>query len=301
MQMMEICEKIGDNLRETIEGKQIFDLRNCLYEELEDENIDLIEKTLKRAPYGLHFNRFDYAKKIFEFNRDNIYLKNNIEKILGNSLFMKLVDLTKRLYLVSEEIKQHAFSNEIKYTLTKNITISPEIIRSIQDLAVECQKTDVMQHMIINMSKPEFKTVIYEFDQIGENDLSYPYSKVARNFIYGLYNKGLDKDVVNSVYLFLSVYKSIGEIIYNSFFDKILFVKEADIIYRYKNLGNISALYINLNPNLISTIKKEQWVIKIEKKNSKFLYAQVYKKNFSFKTRNDHMRFIYKAIEYNFL
>lgn len=284
MGVMEKCKIIGEELRGTEEGKKAIEIYKSIIDNFEydiDRQLFMADGQVK---WGLHFYVTDAVVSLLKLNTNNEPIKESVNRILGNSNISDCVLAMNQIGKFVEQISICVFQNQVQYYLPTQVHATPKLIRAVQDLSVQCQKTKVLQKMLKQMQlDKDINKIIEELDKMKRTVMSPPYSKDHREIIKKIYAKGYKKENVELVYCFFNIIDMINQTIYDSFMDRIFQVKEEELIsFRKKQIGDLELVKFYLVPDNNTFEGKDKWIIRVERNDGKVLYGQIFNKYMRF-------------------
>ncbi len=277
MSIMKISELIGQELRNTSEGKQVLQLYTKVLNDL-DKDINLFFQLEKKFTWGLHFYIIGSINSLLKANvevYDELF-KNDIKKDTLNECAnqMKLIgDFVEKLTL--SIIKMN-----VQHISPKGISVTPKLVRYIQDLSVEYQKVDIIQQIMIKANRNfNFINLVNDFNEMRNTVIGTPYTKKDREIIKKLSLTGYDKEEIKLVYVFDNINRIIRQTIYDSFIDKILKISQQEELeeVRQKNVGMLKVVRLKFKPEE-SIDSYNKWIIKLEQTDGSIIYGQIDKK-----------------------
>lgn len=281
MSVMKICEAIGVELQNTKEGRKALKVYSNLLDELDDFDKDLFLKSSHRVQWGLHFYTTEAVFGLLKANVENKYLCEQVKRILSNKYKEECVEVTHPIGDFVSNISISVFRNNVQYSLSHQVKATPKLIRLIQDLSVQCQKTKVLQAISKKFQTDlNFKNLISEFDRIHKNIIAPPYSKSDRVIIKKISSLGYSKNDVELVYSFINIMAMIKQTIYDSFMNDIYVIKEeSDIIsIKEKQVGKLKVIKIKFVPSAESITSQNKWIMRIEKNDGTIMHGQIFSK-----------------------
>ncbi|MCB2291899.1 hypothetical protein LGK97_19570 [Clostridium sp. CS001] len=202
MSVMGICEAIGIELQNTEEGIGALKKYSSLLGGLNEDDKYLFLQSSNKVQWGLHFYITEAVVDLLKANIENEYLGSEVQRILLNKYIDVCIKPMHSLGDFISSISMSVFQNNVQYSLPSEVRATPKLIRLIQDLSVECQKTRVLQELVPKFqSGSNFQKLLTEFDLLHKDIIAPPYSKSDRVIVKRLSLLGYSKNDVELVLL----------------------------------------------------------------------------------------------------
>jgi len=281
MSILEKSEKIGYELRNTVEGKRVLALFEEISRHPQEVTVDFFQ-LINRHYVRIHFYAIQHAIDVLKGNAGHEILGSWIEKVLSIDAVTEFGAANIPIGNFVEEISKAGFGNKVKYELPRDITFTPELVRLSNSLTVECLRTNYLQRFLKEFqTKPEFHAAIKRFDELRGATPILPYSKEDRSILHQLKKEFHGQCEVDLLYSLVSVVSYIKCMIFDSFYDNIFEVyEETDIISRkQKKLNGCIYNKLRLQPSIKYLDPKTGWILKIHGADGSITYGQIFKKN----------------------
>ncbi len=290
MSIVEKCIVVGENLRETREGVIALQANESFVESLNEIERSIFVPLFHRLQWGLHFSTNAMCVELLRYNTNTSGIGAVVANILSNPRLDSMVETMKPLLLFANNFNQVAFQQVVPYVLPEMIQATPALIRSIQDLMVECQKIKFTQQIIKRMQDEEFRKQMNKYDvAIAQFKRNPPCSKKDRALIKELIKQGCNKDDVELIHAFVTLRLLILQTIYESFMGKIFYLDEVgDVLQTKKHeLREITFLKMKLIPKKESMTREEKWTLVIRKEDGSKVYGHVHEKQIFYSMEMD--------------
>lgn len=288
MSILEKSERIGCELKNTIEGKYALQLHKAISQHPQETTFEFF-KLINRYYIQGHFFSVQHALDILKSNVDNEVIGTLVRGLLSINEIHDFAAANIPIGKFVEEISKVAFGNEVKYELPKDVSFTPELVRLSNSLTVECLRTNVLQRFLAEYhTKPEFITAIQKFDELRGAKPIVPYSKEDRRILSILKKEFGEKCEVELLYSLVSMMSYIKCMIFDAFYDNIFEIyEETDIISRkQRNLTNAIYNRLVLRPDIRTLGPTTGWIIKIHNLDGSVTYGQVFKKTMHWTKEN---------------
>lgn len=288
MSILEKSERIGRELKNTIEGKYALQLHKAISQHPQETTFEFF-KLINRYYIQGHFFSVQHALDILKSNVDNEVIGTLVRGLLSINEIHDFAAANIPIGKFVEEISKVAFGNEVKYELPKDVSFTPELVRLSNSLTVECLRTNVLQRFLAEYhTKPEFITAIRKFDELRGAKPIVPYSKEDRRILSILKKEFGEKCEVELLYSLVSMMSYIKCMIFDAFYDNIFEIyEETDIISRkQRNLTNAVYNRLVLRPDIRTLGPTIGWIIKIHNLDGSVTYGQVFKKTMHWTKEN---------------
>ena len=277
MSILEKCEQIGKELQNSDAGKKTINSLSVIKTYLPDHSLFL--RLINQHYVTYHFATPDYAVFVLNNNRDNEVLKQEIESDLKKeSLLKEYAKNSSVLNNFIDELCISAFGTQVFYEYSNVIGYTPQLIRLSNSLAVECQRTNIIQQFLSAPDRNTLFELAKEYDKSTQNTVLLPFSKRERQLFNGLLSKGFNKNLVQTLQRFVDLKAIMKTVIYESFYNKTLEVDISKVkkIRRitYKNACSIRITMVTLdfqNGWIIKLIDGDsQYYILVKQKTTRF-------------------------------
>lgn len=283
MSILDKCEKIGIELRRTKEGNHVIsclDRINKSPEDLKSEFFNIVNKNYIK----LHFYSIPNAIEILKANISNPSLGIIVKRILQIEGLEEFGDSNIPIGNFIENLSITSFSNTVKYQLSKDVQVTPELVRLSNALTVECLRINILQQIIKEKdTNPKFVEIIKRFDDFKLSDL-VPFSKLDRKNIKIIKNEYKDTNTVDLAYSLIYILKYIKSMIFDSFYENIFEVDESkDVISKkQKTIGKCCVVKLVMNQNIKNMSHNIGWILKLHSSDGSVLYGQIFHKIINF-------------------
>lgn len=282
MSVLEKCERIGAELRKTKEGHVAIENFAKITKNPQDLPTDFF--SVVNRHYTLHFYSIQNAILLFEANRDNEMVGFLAQNILSVKGIRELGESNIPIGKFVEELGLLAFSNSVKYQLPADITATPELIRLSNALTVECQRINLVQQFGKEFyTDTKFQEAVNRFDVLKSSEPVIPLSKEDRNILKAL-KKEFPNTKVEMIYSLFSTITYIKCMIFDSFYENIYEVYEADnvIAFKEKTLNNRKFMKLVMHPTIKTMNPNTGWILKLHCNDNSVRYAQIFYKSMNF-------------------
>lgn len=284
MSILEKCEKIGIELRETKEGKIVLNSLSEIKKNPQELTVELFN-LINKDYLQMHFFAVKNAISIFENNTENPMLGMLVKDILSIPRLKDFGEENLPLGYFVEKLSIMSFNNLVKYQLPNEVTVTPELVRLSNALTVECLRINLIQQMIKEYhSNPEFLKATKQFEYLSGGTQIIPLSKQDR-YNYKLLKKEYpDSNYADLIYSFYRILTYIKSLIFDSFYDNIFEVYEAEdvVIRKEKQLNQYTYIKLYILPNKKTFGMNTGWILKLHNKNNTISYAQIFSKKIEF-------------------
>lgn len=280
MSILEKSERIGQELKNTIEGQHALELHKTILQYPQETTFEFFQLINRYYIQG-HFFSAQHALDILKGNVDNEVLGALVKNILSISEIHDFAAENIPIGKFVEEISKVAFGNEVKYELPKDVSFTPELVRLSNSLTVECLRTNILQRFLKEYhTKPEFIAAIRRFDELRGAKPIVPYSKEDRKILSVLKKEFGEKCEVDLLYSLVSMMSYIKGMIFDAFYDNIFEVyEETDIISRkHRALTNCVYNRLILHSDIRTIGPKTGWILKLHNLDGSVTYGQIFKK-----------------------
>lgn len=298
MGILEKCEKIGIELRRTLEGEKVINLLSLIKTNPQELTLEFF-KLINYQYVRIHFFAVQYAIDILENNVENQLLGELVKSILAIDDIKEFGQANIPIGQFVEKLAIISFNNSVKYELPTEITVTPGLVRLSNSLTVECQRTNLVQRFAKEYyTDPLFPKAIKRFDELREAMPILPFSKEDR-IILKTIKKEYPNTKVDLFYLLISVITYIKCMIFDSFYDRIYEVSEPnDVLFRKeKALGKHKLIKLTLHPNKKILDANTGWILKLTNNDGSISYAQIIKKQIKWTQTETNITI--KALIYN--
>lgn len=280
MSILEKSERIGRELKNTIEGQHALELYKMISQYPQETTFEFFQ-LINRYYIQAHFFSIQHALDILKDNVDNEVLGTHVRKLLSINEIHDFAAANIPIGKFVEEISKVAFGNEVKYELPKDVSFTPELVRLSNSLTVECLRTNILQRFLAEYhTKPEFIAAIQRFDELRGAQPIVPYSKEDRKILGTLKKEFGAKCEVDLLHLLVSMMSYIKDMIFDAFYDNVFEIyEETDIISRkQKALANCIYNRLILHPDMRTVGPKTGWIMKIHNLDGSVTYGQIFSK-----------------------
>jgi hypothetical protein len=284
MSILEKCEKIGIELRKTQEGKSVLQALSTIQESPEELTVELF-KLINKYYVQMHFFAIKNSIAVFENNTDNPIIGNLVKRILSINGLAEFGEINLPLGHFVEKLSVMSFNNSVKYQLPDEISITPELVRLSNALTVECQRINLVQEIIKEYhTNPEFLEATKRFDELRGREPIIPLSKQDRRNLKLLKMEYPNSTSPNLIYSLMCILTYIKSMMYDSFYDNIFEVFEAEdvILRKEKQLDRCTFIKLLMTPNKNSFGPNTGWILKLHNKDNTTSYAQIFSKTMTF-------------------
>ena len=280
MSILEKSERIGQELKNTVEGQRALELHKAILQYPQETTFEFF-RFINRYYIQGHFFSAQHSLDILKGNVDNEVLGALVKNILSISEIHDFAVANIPIGKFVGEISKVAFGNEVKYELPKDVSFTPELMRLSNSLTVECLRTNILQRFLTEYhTKPEFIAAIRRFDELRGAKPIVPYSKEDRKILCVLRKEFCGKCEVDLLYSLVSMMSYIKGMIFDAFYDNIFEIhEETDIISRkHKALTNCVYNRLILHPGKRTIGPKTGWILKLHNLDGSVTYGQIFKK-----------------------
>ena len=303
MSLVDICEEIGMEIRQTPQGRLICNEIQKMEEEIPEIELSLFHQIEENYYFSHHF----FAGKIAAETIQN-YPKENELALLINKLsaypsIFRYGDSVVPVGQFVQDITTKSFQSEVRYTLPGMLTPTPRLIRLVQDLTVECQKTNIVQNLLrIANTDSQFLDLLHKFESTRTEQPNVTYSKHDRQIIPRFIRLGYKKNSVEIIYAFKSIVSFIETSIYDGFRNNIFTLHEIEDIQskKTKRISEITVLRAQLQPNENTLMLNEKWIMRYIESSGRQRYGQIYVKRFEY-NHDQPPRIFIEALLYDIL
>lgn len=283
MSILEKSEKIGVELRNTMEGARAF----SLYQQIKSAPKELAVEFFKLVNHHytrIHFFAIPQAIDIFKDNTDNQNIGELVRRILAIEDLETFGAANIPLGQFADRLSKSAFSNAVKYQLPEDVHFTPELVRLSNSLTVECLRTNVLQSFIREyQTNPQLVKAVGCLDELRHNKAIVPYSKEDRRSLATLRKEYQGLCSVDAMHSLMSMIAYINIMIFDAFYGNIFEISEQDVVsYRKKNLKQCSFIKAVLGPSVIPITLSSGWIMKMHKADGSISYAQIFNKKIEF-------------------
>lgn len=280
MSILEKSERIGHELKKTIEGRYALELHKTILQ-YPQETTYLLFQLINRYYIQDHFFSIQHSLDILKDNEDNKVLETLVKKLLSINEIHDFAVANIPIGEFVEKISKATFRNEVKYELPKDVSFTPELVRLSNSLTVECLRTNILQRFLVEYhTNPEFVAAIQRFDELRGEKPIVPYSKEDRRILGILKKEFSEKFEIDLLYSLLSMMSYVKGMIFDAFYDNIFEIyEETDIIsQKQRSLENCVYNRLILHPNIRTIGSKTGWIMKFHNLDGSVTYGQIFKK-----------------------
>lgn len=303
MSLVDICEEIGKEIKRTPQGRTVCDEIQKMKEEVPEIELSLFYQLEEKFYFSHHF----FAGKIAADTIRNYPKNNELAPIINKlSAYPSIISYGNSVVPTGEFVKDIAaksFQSMVRYNLPDMITPTPRLIRLVQDLTVECQKTNIIQSIIrIAKTDPQFFDLLRNFDSSRAGQSNVTYSKHDRQIIPSLTQLGYKRKSVEIIYSFQSIVSFIQTSIYDGFRNNIFTIHEAEDIHlkKTKRISGITVLRAQLQPNENTLNLNKKWILRYIESSGRQRYGQIYEIRVHF-NHDQPLEISIKALLYDIL
>lgn len=265
MSILEKCEQIGKELQNSSAGKDTKNSFSIIKSSLSDHSLFL--QIINQNYVTYHFASPDYALFLLNSNRNNETLKQEIESDLKKEDLLK--EYAKNSGVLNsfiDELCNSAFGTQVFYEYSNVIGYTPQLIRLSNSLAVECQRTNIIQQFLSTQDRNTLLKLAEEYDKSTQNIVLLPFSKQERKLFNELSSKGFNKYLVQTLQRFVDLKTIMKTVMYESFYSKTLEVDTA-LVKRIRRITYNNTCLIRIS--MITLDFQNGWIIKLVNGNSK--------------------------------
>lgn len=303
MSLVGICEEIGIELRGTPEGQRVIE-KNLII----DATLSEIERSLYRElEQRLYFTQHFFAPKSAELTIKNYpkdgELSGAIKEMSRIVAIEEYGDASVPLGEFVNDVTDKAFQSRVRYSLPKMITQTPNLVRLVQDLSVECQRTKLVDRISAAAAKdPNFTELLHAFDNMRSTHPSASYSKEDRRHICTLVDNGFCKESVETVYEYQSIISFIKTAMIDGFWRRILDISAIDNCesVRIKHVSSVSVLRAQLYTTQNTIDTSYRWILRYKDESNVYHYGQIYSKKYTW-AQDKPSRMTVEALLYDIL
>lgn len=283
MSILEKSEKIGIELRNTVEGTKTFNLYKQIKSASQELAVEFF-KLVNRHYTRIHFFAIPQAIDIFKENTNNPHIGELVKSILAIENLEAFGEANIPLGQFTDRLSKSAFSNTVKFQLPEDIHFTPELVRLSNSLTVECLRTNILQQFINEyQTNPDLPKAVSRLDELRCNKAVAPYSKEDRKCLAILRKEYRGICSVDAMHSLMSMLAYINIMIFDAFYGNVFEISEQDVIsYRRKELKQCSYIKAVLNPDVIPATLSSGWIMKICKADGSTSYAQMFNKEIKF-------------------
>lgn len=281
MSLIDCCEQIGAELHNTIQGKSAYSSYLETRKKVKEIEAAIYFPFINKEYVNYHFFAPQYAVDILKANIKNDKLGTICERLLS---YKEIHDYAKDMAVIGgfiDKIINMIWQCIVPYSLPKQITPTPNLIRLVQDLSVECQRLNLMQKIIrANAVDPKFQEVLHLLEEERKKRQSVVFSKADRDIAKTFIERGYLKESIELIYTFSSVLAIIKMAIYEAFHSNILTLnldKDVDKDRRINTKGG-SVLRLTLSAERKINGLGEKWILRLVDAKGKKEYGHIYKK-----------------------
>ncbi len=283
MSILEKCEKIGLELRETTEGKLVIELNSKLQAneyEFKCEFYNLINKDYMR----MHFFAVPNSLEIFKHNTENEFIGKIAKDIIQIEGIGDLAQSNIPLGRFVEELSKFVFNKSVHYSLPDTIKSTPKLIRLTNSLSVECQKINIVQQIMnLHRNNPKFDEIVKKYDELMGCSPMPPYSKKDR-LIYKSLKREYSSDVIDPIYNLINLQTYIKCMVFDAFYGNVYEITEERDCSILKESKLNGCTYISLKIDALKELLSPNsgWILKLHRRCDTIVYAQIFEKTTKF-------------------
>lgn len=284
MSILEKCERIGIELRNTKEGEKALATYALINSEPQEITVELF-KLINKYYIQVHFFAIKQTISILENNKENPVLGALVKKILAINSLNKFGEENMQIGNFVEKLSVMSFNNSVKYQLPTGVSVTPELVRLSNSLTVECQRINLLQQIIKEFhTNPKFLEVIKKLDDLKGKAPTIPFSKQDRNALKTLKKEYPDSNSADLTYSLVCILAHIKSMIFDSFYDNIFEVFESDDIIsrKEKQFNKYTFIKLQMKPNPKTFGPNSGWILKLHNKDNTISYAQIFNKTLKF-------------------
>lgn len=285
MSLIDCCERIGIELQETKEGRNAIQLFDICKREISDISGSIYYSSIERYHFSYHFYAPQITIDLLKSNVTNEIVGKECKSILEHKIVFEYAESMVPMGKLVDSIANTAFQLTVPYSMPKEITATPKLIRLVQNLSLECQRLDIGQKLIAqNKIDKQFTDLVKSFDRLARESPAVSYSKKDRKIAKELISQGYIRSSVELVYTFMSILSLIKTTIYAGFFNKIVSLyAESDVLdEKQKRIGSLDVIRLRLCNNLNTIDLNEKWILRYIRGNGEIKYGQIYTKTTHF-------------------
>lgn len=283
MSIIQKCIFVGADLQETVEGKSALQADKNFLKTLNTLERALFVPSFRRLPWGVHFRAKMLCVELFKANTENEHIGREVKNLLENPLLGTIVETSNPLILFVDYLDSILFQTSVPYTLPTVLHATPNLVRSVQDLMVECQKIGYVQQLMQKIPDGEFMERVRQYDNIIQQyERKPPYSRGDRKIVKAMIRQGCSVEDAELIHSFTTLKTLIAQTIYDSFMNHIFYLDESDDVLRLREhrVKNVTAIKIHLMPQKSSLLGGEKWVLAFRRKDNSRIYGQIYSKRY---------------------
>lgn len=281
MSILEKCEQVGKELQKSDAGTNTINSLSVIKSSLPNHSLFL--QLINQHYVTYHFATPDYAIFVLHNNRNNERLRQEIEHDLEKESLLK--EYAKNSFVLNrfiDELCNSAFETQVFYEYSNVIGYTPQLIRLSNSLAVECQRTNIIQQLLSTPNRNTLFDLAKEFDNSTKDTMLLPLSKQERKLFDVLISKGFNKNLVKTFQRFVDLKSIMKTVMYESFYNKTLEVNTS-LVKKIRKISYNNACLIRITMKTLGF--QNGWIIKLIDGDSKD-YILVKQKRTSFSTGN---------------
>lgn len=289
MSIIDCCEKIGVEMRSTIQGQTAFNLYRQVESELHSVDFSLYRQIIEMHVQAEHFFSPDVANSIIISNTDTEDIGILCKNILRHTAPICYAEAMLPSGAFVNKVVDASLRPEAQYVLPNDITATPAIVRLVQDLSVQYQRTEFSKQLVSlsNNSREAFTKLLGAFEQLKARKRHIAFSSEDYAVVEDLVRQGHKRADVEIIYRLMSTLSYMKTAIYYGFFELIIVISEEDIeVIEEYSVNSYTYMKFNLKECSLPRLSDDKWILKLRYNNGKTCYCQITQKNISFNQSN---------------
>lgn len=282
MSVFEKCLALGVELRNSDQGKEILALNDSLAKN--SEKLSLFNSLINQHYISEHFFAPLYALLQLRGNKDNEhpFIRKEVAETEDIPEVEQFANACSLFGKMCNNISALSVGNTVTYSMPDNMVATPEAIRLLNKITVECLQLPLVKRVIQKVSCDQnFIDMTQAYDNLSRNKCVAPYTQEDRRILRHLSKQGFPRDNIMDMYSFLCLLTYIKAMIYDAFFDNVFVVDESIDVVRMRKYDLIKGQYIicKLKPSAKSMSTGTGWFLKLIHRDGSVSFGQLFNKH----------------------
>lgn len=266
MNVLDAASRIGQQMKTIPLGREWIELYTAVASTVSPEAWD----TLLKIPIGyLHYYSFPYAMDIINNNeaREDIpnFLRDTLVELKQSAALQRLCELSVALGKNLNEMVQSTLTPN---TIPKDfgqLTASPKLSRSIQDLHTVIQRSRMLHSLFryLDPTTKQFPTIVDRFYE-RQRTLRHPLNRQIRSMINDLAQNEEQRTLLSLIYKTDLLLELVKQLVFEAHANRVVEIPiEAVLRVSVRDCGGIQPILVRLDPSQIGFLNSHSSFAKI--------------------------------------
>lgn len=292
MSVFEKCLALGVELRNSAQGKEILALKSILAKNR--EKLYLFNSLINKHYISEHFFAPMHALLQLRGNKDNEhpFIQKEIAETEEISEVAQFANACSLFGKMCNNISALSVGNTVMYSMPDNMVATPEAIRLLNKITVECLQLPLVKRVIQKAASDQsFIEMAQAYETLNGNKQISPYTQEDRKILKILSKQGFSRDNIIDMYSFLCLLTYIKAMIFDAFFDNVFVVDENSDVISMRKYQLTKAQYVvyKLKPAVKTMSANSGWFLKIIHSDGSISFGQLFNKHICIKNQDSNL------------